>query len=202
MRALAPLALVLVAACGGSPPPPVAPGPSTDKPVAKAEAKPDAAATKAAALEKLTAGEAKSGTCDEGHKAALEKHLAALEETLRAKKTDDGKPLGLEVVGKRVVALGASSKSVELSVTGRGTELHVMAFGARDVSMDVLVGNQAASTLRSPHQRAGASSIDVPNVGAVELQSDSRQTEIKPGQPLVVKLSGEGCAAMISLLRK
>ena len=196
-------------ACGGAAPPP-AEGP---KPVATA---PDAAgankasaqddkATKAAAVDALVAGEVKSGTCDDGHKAALEKLLADVEAGMKAKTGEDGKPLGLQLVAKRVVPLGSAAKSMELAVTGRGTEVHVLAFGVRDVSLDVLVGTAAATTMRSPFQRSATPSplsLDLPKIGVVdELQSDSRQVTIKPGQPIVVKMTGSGCAALVSFLK-
>jgi hypothetical protein len=200
-------AMMTLAACGGAPPPPSdTPKPSTSAP--DAGAKPSAQddkASKAAAIEALVADESKKGACDEGHKAALEKLLADVEAGMTAKKGDDGKPLGLQLVAKRVVPLGSAAKSIELAVTGRGTEVHVLAFGVRDVSLDVLVGNAAATTLRSPFQRnatTGPLAIELPKIGTVdELQSDSRQVTIKPGQPIVVKLSGQGCAALVSFLK-
>jgi hypothetical protein len=195
-------------ACGGAPPPPA----EAPKPAAPAEGGApkqagvkDDKAQKAAAVDALVAGEAKSGACDEGHKAALEKLLADVEAGMKAKNGDDGKPLGLQLVTKRVVALGSAAKSMELTVTGRGTEVHVLAFGVRDVSLDVLVGTAAATTLRSPFQRSAtpsAPSLELPKIGVVdELQSDSRQVTIKPGQPIVVKMTGQGCAALVSFLK-
>ena len=196
-------------ACGGAPTP-AAEGPKPAAPAAESAAarKPSAQddkATRAAAVDALVAGEVKSGTCDEGHKAALEKLLADVEAGMKAKTGEDGKPLGLQLVAKRVVALGSAAKSMELAVTGRGTEVHVLAFGVRDVSLDVLVGTAAATTMRSPFQRSATPSpltLDLPRVGTVdELQSDSRQVTIKPGQPLVVKMTGSGCAALVSFLK-
>jgi hypothetical protein len=206
MLVSAGVVMLTLAACGGAPPPQSdAPKPAV---VADAGAKPaaqDDKASKAAAVEALVADESKKGACDEGHKAALEKLLADVETGMTAKKGDDGKPLGLQLVAKRVVPLGSAAKSIELAVTGRGTEVHVLAFGVRDVSLDVLVGNAAATTLRSPFQRnatTGPLAIELPKIGTVdELQSDSRQVTIKPGQPIVVKLSGQGCAALVSFLK-
>lgn len=204
------LSLVACGACGGAPAPPVeAPKPTaTVEGGARAPKRPSAQddkATKAAAVDALVAGEAKSGTCDEGHKAALEKLLADVEAGMKAKNGDDGKPLGLQLVTKRVVALGSAAKSMELTVTGRGTEVHVLAFGVRDVSLDVLVGTAAATTMRSPFQRSAtpsAPSLELPKIGAVdEVQSDSRQVTIKPGQPIVVKMTGQGCAALVAFLK-
>ena len=124
---------------------------------------------------------------------------------MKAKNGEDGKPLGLQLVAKRVVPLGSAAKSMELTVTGRGTEVHVLAFGVRDVSLDVLVGTAAATTMRSPFQRSATPSplsLDLPKIGVVEeLQSDSRQVTIKPGQPIVVKMTGSGCAALVSFLK-
>ena len=162
---------------------------------AKASAQDDKAA-KSAALEALVDGESKKGTCDDAHKAALEKILADAEANMSKS--------GLQLVAKRVVALGSASKSIELAVSGKGTEVHVLAYGVRDVSLDVLVGTAAATTLRSPFQRSATSgplAIDLPKVGTAELQTDSRQVTIKPGQPIVAKVSGQGCAALVSFLK-
>src|SRR6187200_1613709 len=95
------VAIALAAvACGSSPPPPA----ETAKPAAPApeagakKASEDNAASKAAAIETLASGEAKSGTCDDGHKAALEKLLEDVENGMKAKNGEDGKPLGLQLV--------------------------------------------------------------------------------------------------------
>lgn len=200
-------ALLASPGCGGSPPPPPsAPGASaaTDSAESKAGPSPeDDAAKKAAAIETMTAEEAKSGSCTAEHQAALEKLLDGVESGMKTKNGEDGKPLAMQLVGKKVLALGPSAKSFEMSVTGRGTEVHVMAYGAKDVSMDVLVGTAAATTLRSPHQRTAIPelALDVAGVGKVsDVQSDSRKVTIKPGQPLVVKVTGQGCAGIISFL--
>jgi hypothetical protein len=202
-------ALTALASCGGSSAPPPAPPSSaasaTPRDSKPAQAGQDEHAKQAATIERLTSDEAKSGNCDADHKAALEKLLADVEAGMKAKNGDDGKPLGMQVVGKRVLALNSNAKGVEMSVTGKGTELHVLAYGLKDVSMDVLAGTTAATTLRSPHQRSATASpmtLEVPKIGKVtELMSDSRQVVIKPGQPLEVRLTGQGCAAMISLLK-
>ena len=189
-----------VAGCGGGTPPP-AEGPTppatggADAGHVKASA-PDDKAAKAAALDALVDGESKKGTCDDAHKAALEKILADAEANMSKS--------GLQLVAKRVVALGSASKSIELTVSGKGTEVHVLAYGVRDVSLDVLVGTAAATTLRSPFQRSatsGALAIELPKIGSAELQTDSRQVTIKPGQPIVAKVSGQGCAALVSFLK-
>ena len=201
--------VVVTASCGGAAPAPVdAPQSSSSAPSPDAGAKSaaqDDKATKAAAVEALVSDESKKGACDEGHKAALEKLLVEVENGMKAKNGEDGKPLGLQLVARRVVPLGSAAKSIELAVTGRGTEVHVLAFGVKDVSLDVLVGTAAATTLRSPFQRtasAAPATLDLPKIGTVdELQSDSRQVTIKPGQPIVVKLTGQGCAAMVSFLK-
>lgn len=190
---------VLSPACGGGAAPP-APAPKTDVAAPDAGAKPaarDDKAKTAADIDALVASEAKSGTCDEGHKAALEKLLGDAEANMKTH--------GLQLVGKRVIPLGSASKSIEMAVSGKGTEVHVIAYGVRDVSLDVLVGNAAATTLRSQFQRSATSgpmALDLPKIGMVdELQSDSRQVSIKPGQPIVVKLSGQGCAGLVSFLK-
>lgn len=197
------------ASCGGAPEipsatptGPTAPTAATKEPSAP---KQDDAAAKAAAIEKLTAEEAKSGACDAEHKASLEKLLDAVEAGMKAKNGDDGKPLGLSTVGKRVLALGPNARGVQMTVTGKGTEVHVLAYGVKEISMDVLAGTTAATTLRSPHQRSATTSpmsIDVPKAGTItDVQSDSRQVSIKPGQPLEVKLTGQGCAGLVTFLR-
>jgi len=206
LSCIAPLAAL---GCGGgSPPPPQSPPPSTS------QAKPDAAkpddkkaddgAGKAAALEALTADEAKSGACSADHQAALEKLRTEIEANLQAKNGDDGKPMGLQPVFNRVVALGAGARSIEVSVKGRGTEVHVLAYAAKDISIDVLAGSAAATTMRSPLQRASTkdpAAIELAKTGKIELQSDSRQIQMKPGQPLQVKMSGQGCALLVGFLK-
>lgn len=211
-RSVGALSLLCAAAlvgCGGGAgeAPPANVPEATPSGGAGAEAKPakDPAADKAAAVEKLTAEEAKSGQCDAAHKQALEKLALEVETAMKAKTGEDGKPLAFQVVGKRVLALGSDPRGVELTVTGKGTELHVLAYGVNEISMDVLAGTTAATTLRSPFHKTATStplSLDVPNVGTVtEIQGDSRQVVIKPGQPLEVKMTGQGCAAMISFLK-
>jgi hypothetical protein len=186
-------------ACGGSPPPPAEGPPPTlpaeEKPATSAGA-PDESGKTAEAVEKITAEEANSGSCDAAHQAAVDKLLADVEGGM--------KPEGMQLVGKKVLALGPAAKSFEMSVSGRGTEVHVMAYAAKEVSMDVLVGTAAATTMRSPHQRSAAKelALDIASVGKVtDVQSDSRQVNIKPGQPLVVKVTGQGCAGIISFLK-
>ena len=201
--------MLAVASCGGAPEAPVAaPGTTSGPgapPIAPSGPKKDDAATKAAALETLTSDEAKSGNCDAAHKAALEKLLDDVEAGMKTKNGDDGKPLNLQTVGKRVLALGSNARGVQMTVTGKGTEVHVLAYGVKEISMDVLSGSTAATTLRSPYQRNATTapmSIDVPKVGPVtDVQSDSRQVTIKPGQPIEVKLTGQGCAGLVTFLR-
>lgn len=152
-----------------------------------------------AALEKLTTDEAKSGECTAEHRTVLDKAVSDFETAAKQKNGEDGKPLALQTVAKKVLSLGDSARGVELSVTGRGTELHVVAFAVRDVSMDVLAGNSAASTLRSPLQKDLPVRLTVAG-GPADVMSDSRQLVIKPGQPLQVKLTGKGCSAMLALI--
>ena len=174
-RLLLPCVILTLAACGGgAPPPSEAPQSSGAAAAADAGAKTapqDDKASKAAALDALVADEGKKGACDDGHKAALEKLLADVEAGMQSKAGEDGKPLGLQLVAKRVVPLGSAAKSIELAVTGRGTEVHVLTFAVRDISLDVLVGNAAATTLRSPFQRSatkGPLALDLPKIGLVE----------------------------------
>lgn len=200
MRSIAlVLPFLVLSACGGSSPPPPQTT-DTAKPAASAapaaSAGPDDSAKKAAEVDKLTAEEAKTGTCDAGHQAAIEKLLGEVENGMKAENA--------KLVGKKVLALGPSAKSFEMSVTGRGTEVHVMAFGAKEISMDVVVGKEPATTMRSPFARSAVKdmALDIPNIGKVtDVQTDSRQVTMKPGQPLVVKVTGQGCAGIISFLK-
>jgi hypothetical protein len=196
--------LLLAAGCGGgaaeqagpvSPPPQATASADATKPSGEDEAQ-----KQEAAIAALTGEEAKTGQCDAEHKAALEKLLAEVEAGMKSKTGDDGKPLGMVTIDKRVIALGPNPKGVAMTVSGRGTEIHVLAMGLREPSMDVLAGGTAATTMRSPYQRtatATPATLELAKVGKVtELQSDSRQIEIKPGQPLEVKIRGEGCAIL------
>jgi hypothetical protein len=204
MRSLvtAPIALILLS-CGGSSPEPKTTE-TTAKPATTAEAKPaggDDSAKRAAAIEKMTTDEAKSGACDPANQAAVDKLLADVEASMKGKTDEDGKPVTMQLVGKKVLALGPNAKSFEMSVTGRGTEVHVMGFGAKELSMDVLVGKEPATTMRSTLVAKGMA-LDVANVGKVDAQYDSRQVNMKPGQPIVVKVTGQGCAGIISFLKQ
>lgn len=205
MRSLvtASIALLLLSCGGGAPEPKTTD--TTAKPATSGDAKPaagaDDSAKKAAAIEKMTADEAKSGSCDASNQAAVDKLLADVEASMKGKTDDDGKPVTMQLVGKKVLALGPSAKQFEMSVSGRGTDVHVMAFGAKELSMDVLVGKDPATTMRSPLVAKGMA-LDIANVGKVDAQYDSRQVGMKPGQPIVVKVTGQGCAGIISFLRQ
>ena len=190
-------AILILSACGDSSPPPASPSTSSSSSgstpkTSEALPKTPAAPTGAAQLDALTAGEAKSGTCDPEHAAALEKLLGDVE---AAAKTD-----GYDLVSKRTLALSENSRGVEMTVSGKGTEIQVVAYSAKDVSMDVLAGTGAASTMRSP--LAKAQTLTLPKAGTTELHYDSRQVTIKPGQPLQVKMTGQGCAALISVVKR
>jgi hypothetical protein len=206
MRTLFTLALPLLAlACGNTPaPPPSAPPPP--KPAETQAA--DAGTAKAASLPDIgavTSAEAKSGTCDPVHQRAIEQLLARIHAGMSQKASDDGKPLGMTEVFHRVLPLAETARSVEISVKGRGTEVHVLAYGAKDLSLDVLAEKgAAATTMRSPFQRSSAAdlSLEIPKHAPVkELASDSRQVNVKMGQPLVVRLTGEGCALLVAFLK-
>lgn len=189
-------------ACGGTPAP--APStPSTSETAAAPEKKaPEAAPASAvdtAALDKLTAEEAKSGTCDADHKAAIEKLLDEAEKNIRAK-TEEGAPLKIESFTKRTLALSDAAKGVQLTLTGKGTQVHVVAFSPKELSLDVLAGKEAATTMRSTYKAdltKGPATITLPKVGTVPLESDSRQVEMKVGTPLEVRLRGHGCAGFV-----
>lgn len=194
-------------ACGGSPnPEPSAPSgaPAASAAPVKAAADGPAAGLGAgidtAALEKLTSEEATSGTCDPEHKAALDKLLDDAEKNIRAK-SEDGAPLKIEYLTKRTLALADAAKGVQLTLTGKGTQVHVVAFSPKEVSLDVLSGKEAATTMRSTYKgdlTTASPTIRLPKVGgAVPLESDSRQIEMKPGASLEVRLRGHGCAGVI-----
>ena len=189
-----PLLLLVVTSCGNASPAAEPSAPAKPGAAASASAAPgpkDDSAARAAQVEALTSGEAKSGTCDPGSQAALDKLLADVE-----------KNAGMQTVGKRVMALGAGAKAIEMSVSGKGTEVHVLAFGAKEVSLDVLVGTVAATTMRSPLQHAVPLALDLPKIGNyTDVQSDSRQIQIKPGSPLTIKVSGQGCAGLVTLVK-
>ncbi len=204
---LASCLLIAVAACGEPMPSPSAPTSTlaTREPSKPAAPAADGAAVKAAALEALTASEASKGACDAEHQTALEKLKGELEAAMKTRAGDDGKPLGMQPVFSRIVALGQSSRAIEVSLSGRSTtEAHVLAYAAKDISIDVLVGSAAATTMRSPFQRSATPqppAIELTKTGKVELQSDSRQIELSPGQPLKVKMSGQGCALVIGFMK-
>ena len=200
------LVLSSVVACGGGSPPPETPA-STPASGGASGSGDDAGASgkgagglDTAALEKLTAEESKSGNCDADHKAALEKLLDDVEAAVRAK-TDDGKPLKIESFTKRTMALSDAAKGVQLTLSGKGTEVHVIAFSSKEVSLDVLAGNQPTTTMRSRYKSEvtnGPAKITLPKVGGdVPLEGDSREFEMKPGTPLDVKMRGQGCAGVV-----
>jgi hypothetical protein len=213
-RNLALFMVFALAACGGSSSPPPATPEASSTPVTAKETSPADAKTAsaapapgvdAAAVDKLTAEEAKSGSCDPESKAAFEKLVDAIEANVRAK-TEDGKPLVIEAFTKRVLALSDTTKGFELTLSGKGTQVHVIAFSPKEVSMDVLAGKEAATTMRSIYQRDvtnGPAKVMLPKVGGdVPLESDSRQIEMKPGTPLQVKLRGQGCAGVVVFAKR
>ena len=200
------LSSVAAVACGGGSPPAEAPTstpPSSDGASSGADAGASGKGSgglDTAALDKLTTEESKSGNCDAEHKAALEKLLDDVEANVRAK-TDDGKPLKIESFTKRTMALSETPKGVQLTLSGKGTEVHVIAFSPKEVSLDVLAGNQPTTTMRSQYKSevtGGPAKITLPKVGGdVPLEGDSRQFEMKPGTPLDVKMRGQGCAGVV-----
>ncbi len=157
------------------------------------------AAKKEAAIEALTEQEAKSGACDPAHQAALEKLLGSIEIAMKSRAGEGGKALEIQTVEKQIVALSSRSRSIRLTVSGRGTELDVFVLGVRDVTLDVLANGTPSTTMRSPFQAtltaASPPTIELPTIaGPIELRSDSRQVQITPGQPLELRLGGQGCA--------
>lgn len=198
---LAVTTLLAAAACGGgapAAPAATAPAATVAPATADAGAAPAKPAVDTAALDKLTAGEAKSGTCDADHKAALEKVLEKIEANVRAK-TEDGKPIKIESFTKRTLALSEAKKGVQLTLSGKGTQVHVIAVSPKEVSMDVLAGNQPATTTRSTYKsEVTPTTVDLPKIGSeVPLEGDSREIEMKPGTPLDVRMRGQGCAGLV-----
>jgi hypothetical protein len=205
-------AILLGAGCGGGEKPPETSSsspsssstPGTKKPAASGDAGGGGAASSGpntAAIEKLSAEEAKSGNCDADTKAAFDKLVDDVETSVRAKKDESGSALKIESFTKRVLALSEAAKGIELTLSGKGTQVHVLAFSTKEVSMDVLAGKEAATTMRSPYQRevvGNPAKINVAKLGgAIPLESDSRQIEMKVGTPLQVKMRGQGCAGVV-----
>jgi hypothetical protein len=206
--------VLVLAACGGSSSPaPATPETSSTAVTAKETSPADSEAARAtpaagvdvAAVDKLTAQEAESGRCDPESKAAFDKLVDEIEANVRAK-TEDGKPIVIEAFTKRVLALSDTTKGFELTLSGKGTQVHVIAFSPKEVSMDVLAGKEAATTMRSTYQREvtnGPAKVTLPKVGGdLPLETDSRQIEMKPGTPLQVKLRGQGCAGVVVFAKR
>jgi hypothetical protein len=190
-------------ACGSTPPPPPSKPDVPSKPTATPDAGGGAGAdTKAAdaqAVEALTKDEAKSGNCDAEHQAALTQLLDAIEANVRGK-SEDGKPLKIESFTKKTLALNDKTpKGFQLTLTGKGTQVHVLAYGVKEISLDATAAGIPATTMRSPyHGDVGASALKVPKASnPVKLEGDSRQIEMKPGQQLEVKMRGAGCAGVV-----
>lgn len=157
----------------------------------------------AKALEELTQGEVKGGQCDADHKASLEKLMSAVEEAMKTKAGDDGKPIGFSVVDKRTTVFGPDPRNVQIKVTGRGTEVHVMAFSAKETSLDMVHEGRAA-TVRSPiaTAMAQANAIEHPKLGKItEVQVDSRIVEVKAGETLEIKVRGQGCGVLMAFMK-
>lgn len=201
---------ISLSACGGAAPvdtnvPKALPSATPGEGASAKPATKDDSAEKAQALETLTAEESAKGACTPAHQAELEKLRTELETAMKSKKGEDGAPLALEQAFFRITPLDANGKNVEFSLQGKTLSIgHVLVYSAKDVSIDVLVGKTAASTVRSPFQRsalASPPSVELGKAGKVELQSDSRQVEVSPGQPLRVKVTGQGCALLVGFMK-
>lgn len=206
MRKLA-LCLVL-AACGGgdsnqpvNTPTDVNAKPKTD-PNAGKSAGDDEKKKQAAALEEITQGEVKSGQCEDAHKAALEKAMATIEDAVKAKNGDDGKPIGFTTVDKRVTVFGPDPRNVQIKVSGRGTEVHVLAFAPEMLSLDLEHEGRSA-TVRSPMAAEMASKApdEHAKFGKQDLQVDSRIVDTKAGDTLQIKVRGQGCGILVSFMK-
>ena len=61
-------------------------------------------------------------------------------------------------------------------------------------------GYPTATTASRSTALAKPASIELPKAGTVELQTDSRQVELEKGQPIQVKMTGEGCALVVGYM--
>lgn len=156
----------------------------------------------AAAREEITQAEAKSGQCEDAHKAALEKAMSVIEDAVKAKNGDDGKPIGFTTVDKRVAVFGSDPRNVQIKVAGRGTEVHVLAFAPEPLSLDLEHEGKSA-TVRSPmaSDMASKSPDEHAKFGKAELQVDSRIVDTKAGDTLQIKVRGQGCGILMAFMK-
>lgn len=171
--------------------------PSTTKPTGDADKK-----KQAAALEEITQAEVKSGECEGDHKAALEKAMSVIEDAVKAKNGDDGRPIGFTTVDKRVTVFGPDPRNVQIKVSGRGTEVHVIAFAPQMLSLDLEHEGRAA-TVRSPMAAEMASKApdEHAKFGKQDLQVDSRIVDVKAGETLQIKVRGQGCGILMAFMK-
>ncbi len=169
----------------------------TAKPAGDADKK-----KQAAALEEITVAEVKAGQCEADHKAALEKAMGAIEDAVKAKNGDDGKPIGFTTVDKRVTVFGPDAHNVQIKVTGRGTEVHVLAFAPEMLSLDLEHEGRAA-TVRSPMAAEMASKApdEHAKFGKADLQVDSRIVDVKANETLQIKVRGQGCGILVAFMK-
>lgn len=179
----------------------VATKPKDDPNAGKAKADDDKK-KQAAALEEITQGEVKSGQCEGDHKAALEKAMAVIEDAVKAKNGDDGKPIGFTTVDKRVTVFGPDPRNVQIKVSGRGTEVHVLAFAPEMLSLDLEHEGRSA-TVRSPMaaEMASKSPDEHAKFGKQDLQVDSRIVDTKAGDTLQIKVRGQGCGILMAFMK-
>lgn len=163
----------------------------------------EAAQRQQKAIEELTQGEVKGGACDAEHQASLEKLMGAVEEAMKVRTGDDGKPAGFTVIDKRTAVFGPDPRNVQIKLTGRGTEVHVMSLGVLPTSLDMIHDGRAA-TVRSPAAAAMAQTSPIVHAkfGKVtEVQVDSRIVQVMPGEMLEIKVRGQGCGVLIAFMK-
>lgn len=155
------------------------------------------------AIEELTQGEVKGGACDPEHQASLEKLTSAVEEAMKVRAGDDGKPMGFTVIDKRTAVFGPDPRNVQIKLTGRGTEVHVMSLGVLPTSLDMIHDGRAA-TVRSPAAAAMAQASPIVHAkfGKVtDVQVDSRVVQVMPGETLEIKVRGQGCGVLVAFMK-
>jgi hypothetical protein len=156
----------------------------------------------AAALEEITQAEVKSGQCDTDAKAALDKLMTSIEEAMKSKSDEAGKPIGFTTMDKRSLVFAPDPRTISVKVSGKGTQVHVLALSVEPVSLDMMHEGKAA-TVRSPFasEMASKGPIEHPKYGKVDAQVDSRIVDVKPNETLEVKVRGQGCGILMSFMK-
>jgi hypothetical protein len=202
------LLVALVLACGGggsNQPVNTAdntPKPKEDPNAAANKAAEDEKKKQAAALEDITQSEVKSGQCDADAKTALEKLMTTVEDAMKAKNDDAGKPIGFTTLYKSSNVFAPDPRTIQVKVAGKGTQVQVLALSSKEVSLDMVHDGRAA-TVRSPfaQEMAGKGPVDHPKYGKVDAQVDSRVVDVKPNETLEIKVRGQGCGVLMAFMK-